>query len=44
MKFVDDVKGLWREANTVERIVLVLTAPLLVVAYWLAYIFDTDVD
>lgn len=44
MSFIEDVKGLWREASTTERIVMVVTAPLLLVAYWLAYIFDTDRD
>jgi hypothetical protein len=42
MKFVDDVKGLWHDSNTLERIVVVVTFPILIVAYWLAKAFDTD--
>lgn len=42
MKFLEDLRGLWRDSDTVVRIIIVVTFPLWVAAAWLAYVFDTD--
>ena len=45
MKIVEDFKGLWHDSDKVVRVIIVVISPLLVAAWFLAYVFDTnDVD
>jgi hypothetical protein len=42
VRFLDDLKGYWRDSDKAMKVIIVVTFPVLVVAYWLAKAFDTD--